>query len=219
MLHLEGEAYEITLSNLKDLNGLDFEIEDINEEFDISYAFEQIDALSDSYEIDLATDLLKFKLINPEDISLLELQTDDETKELTLDEFKLKPKDLSSVNKFLKSTKVGDLIYFKKSVGSIVVDYKSCNSHFTFNYIDCTNILDQYQILANSFYDELCDSIIINELKCSNRKVNIDYYNMKPKLIYAKLYKVIFDEISKKKVLEKLDIPTYYFEDKMEIDE
>jgi len=210
---LEGDVSILSISNIGNLEEFDFNIDDINEEADLNEIYEQIDSYYESSELDLATDNLKYKVINPEDINYLAIKDENE-KEINLDDAILEHKSIDSISKFLDNANVGDLIYLRKEQGRASVEYSLEEiDRLTFEYFDCLGELEQSDLLAQSYYDIICDSIDLDNIKSNNEQAQIDRFDFEPDLIYGEFYKVLYDEENNQKRLEKIDVPGYYFLD------
>jgi hypothetical protein len=218
-VYLEGDLSVITLSNIGELDEFDFNIDDINEEADINEIFEQIDAFSESGELDLATDIKKFKVMAPEDISYLGIaETDEDEREVSLDTFTLKNGNFQPVKELLEFGEPGDLIYLRKEQGKsnweFTLERENNETPMTFSYFDCAHDLDQYDLLAESYYDVLCDTFIPESLSAGESKAVVDNFDVDPQLVYGELYKVIEDPETWDKSLERIEVPGFYFLDK-----
>jgi len=218
-VYLEGDLSVITLSNIGELDEFDFNIDDINEEADINEIFEQIDAFSESGELDLATDIKKFKVMAPEDISYLGIKEEDEEEvESSLDAFILKNENFQPVKELLEFAEAGDLIYLRKEQGKsnweFSLERESTDAPMTLSYFDCSHDLDQYDLLAESYYDVLCDTFIPESLSSGGSKAQVENFDIDPQLVYGELYKVVEDPETWDKSLERLEVPGFYFLDK-----
>ena len=210
---LEGNVSILSLSNIGDLEEFDFSLDDINEESNLNEIYEQIDSYYESSELDLATDTLKYKVINPEDINYLAIKDENE-QEINLDDTILEHKSIDSISKFLESANVGDLIYLRKEQGRASIEYNvEETDKLTFEYFDCLEELEQSDLLAQSYYDIICDSIDLDKIKSKDEQAQIDRFDFEPDLVYGEFYKVLFDEENNEKRLEKIDVPGYYFLD------
>ncbi len=217
-VYIEGDLSVITLSNIGELDAFDFNIDDINEEADINEIMEQIDAFAESGELDLATDIKKFKVMNPEDISYLAIEENDEEMEVSLDSFTLTNESMQPVTELLEFAEPGDLIYLRREVGKtnweMSIEVEESNAALVFSYFDCAHDLDQYDLLAESYYDVLCDTILPESLSSAEKRAQIENFAIDPQLIYGELYKVIEDPETWDKSLERIEVPGYYFLDK-----
>ena len=208
---VEGNISIISLSNVGDLNEFDFNIDDINEEADINSIFEQVDSYYESMELDLSSDGIKYKVINPEDIEHIYIDND----EMSLDDVILIHKNIKPIKELLENANVGDLIYLRKEQGKGSIRYDlASKGQIGFEYFDCLEELDQSDLLSNSYYDIICDSIDLDNLKCNDNKVDVDSFDFEPQIVYGEFYKVIYDNQRDEKVLVKLKIPGFYFLDK-----
>jgi len=210
---LEGNVSILSISNIGDLEEFDFSLDDINEESNLNEIYEQIDSYYESSELDLATNTLKYKVINPEDINYLAIK-DEKEQEINLDDTILEHKSIDSISKFLESANVGDLIYLRKEQGRASIEYNvEETDKLTFEYFDCLEELEQSDLLAQSYYDIICDSIDLDKIKSKDEQAQIDRFDFEPDLVYGEFYKVLFDEENNEKRLEKIDVPGYYFLD------
>jgi len=211
---LEGNTSILSISNIGDLEEFDFNIDDINEEADLNEIYEQINSYYESSELDLATDTLKYRVINPEDINYLAIKDNEDEKEISLDDTILEHKSIDSISKFLDNANIGDLIYLRKEEGRVSIEYSLEEiDKLTFEYFDCLGELDQSDLLAESYYDIICDSIDLDKIKSKNEQAQIDRFDFEPDLIYGEFYRVLYDAENDEKRLEKIDIPGYYFLD------
>jgi len=221
-INIEGGGSKITFTNLGDLEELEVNLEDLNEEADIEAAFEELDAYAQSSEIDLSCDIKQCRVINPEEIEYISLEKDiDNEKELTLDDFKLINLPLNDIEELIDSSEIGDILYLRVENGNFIyrIEAEDGDIDLELGYYDCSKDLSNFDLLAKDYYGNLCDSLVPDYL-VKKLNANIDEYKFEPTIIYAKLFKVIFDEESKSKVLEKVEVPAYYFlDDTKNIDE
>lgn len=213
---LEGETTLITLSNLKDVGGFEFDVNDLNEEADIRTVMEQLDAYSESAEIDLTTDVRKFVVMDPEGIKGLSILSDSKEQNLALDDITLVNKSFDPVSEILQASNEGDLIYLRKEKGlsnwEFSIEETDCSLRL--EYFDCTKKLNQYDLLSESYYDALCDTILPESLSCGEEKARIESFDIDPQIVYGELYRVILDNEAGEKILDRIDLPGFYFLDK-----
>jgi len=79
-------------------------------------------------------------------------------------------------------------------------------SSLGFEYIDCSQELDQYDILRESYLESFCDSIIADSIKYRDEPLEFDEFIFDPQLVKDELYIVKRDPINGLNFLEKLDI-------------
>lgn len=218
-LYLEGEVSLITLSNLHGIEGLDFEGEDIKDEEDIKTLFERIDAFAESGELNLATDVRRFKVMPPEGIVYLGLKVEEkEEKEKSLDAFELKNESFDALKSLLSHAEAGDLIYLRREQGRGNWTFSfECGDEMEtmrFAYFDCSGTIDQYDLLTESYYDVLCDTILPETLTVGESKAQVENFDIEPQIVYGELYKVVEDPETWDKHLIRLKVPGFYFLDK-----
>ena len=213
-INMEGGGFVITFTNIGDLEEFDFNIEDLNEEADIDAIFEELDAYAQSGEIDLSCDIKQWKTLNPEEIEYISLEQDENEKELSLDDFKLKNLPLNDIDELIQSAQIGDILYLRVENGDTIfrIETEDGKLDLEIGYIDCSLKLSNFDLLAKDYYDNLCDTIV-PEYLVKKLNANLDKYKFEPKIIYAKLFKVVYDEDNKTKILEKVEVPAYYFLD------
>jgi len=218
-LYLEGEVSIVSLSNVGEVDELDINIDDLNEESDIKDVMEQLDALYESSELDITTDIKKFTVMNPEDISYMGIKyEDEEEQDVSLDAFNLKNESFSPVKELLENANIGDLIYLRKTVGKsnweFNIQVKDKDEMLNFSYFDCSCIFDQYDLLLENYYSILCDAILPESLSTGESKAVVENHDIEPQIVYVELYKVAKNIQSGEKILERVDIPGYYFLEK-----
>ncbi len=210
-INLEGSGFKITFTNIGDLEEFDFNLEELNEESDIEAAFESLDEYAQSSEIDLTCDVKSLVVLNPEELKFISIESEESTKELTLDDFKLKNIPLNDIDKLIESAEIGDLLYLRVESGDISYRVEVNNNlDLEIGYFDCSNELNSYDLLAKDYYSNICDTILPETLL---KFGTLDEFKFEPNIIYAKLFKVIYNEELNSKVLKKLEAPAYYFLD------
>jgi len=210
-INLEGSGFKITFTNIGDLEEFDFNLEELNEESDIEAAFESLDEYAQSSEIDLTCDVKSLVVLNPEELKFISIESEESTKELTLDDFKLKNIPLNDIDKLIESAEIGDLLYLRVESGDISYRVEVNNNlDLEIGYFDCSNELNSYDLLAKDYYSNICDTILPETLL---KFGTLDEFKFEPNIIYAKLFKVVYNEELNSKVLKKLEAPAYYFLD------
>jgi len=217
-INIEGGGSKITFTNIGDLEEFDFNLNDLNEKSDIESAFEELDAYAQSSEIDLSCDIKQCKVINPEEIEYLSIQQDEEEeKELTLDNFELINLPLDDIGELIDSSEIGDTLYLRVEHGNFLFRIETDDdTDLKLGYFDCSKDLSNFDLLAKDYYSNVCDSLVADYL-VKKFNANIDEYKFEPNIIYAKLFRVVYNEESKTKVLEKIEAPAYYFLDDTKI--
>ena len=216
-VNFDAKGSNIKFVNLRDLGEFGFDVEDIDDEADIDAIFEELDAYAQSSELDLSYDSINYRTINPEYINSITIEDEDNKESvLTLDDFKLKNIEIDNLDDFLESANIGDVVYLRVESGDC--NYRvelSEEGELEIGYVDCSIKLNSFDLLAKDYYDRVCDSLLPDFIPNST----IEEYKFEPNIIYAKLYRVVFDEVANSKVLEKIEIPGYYFLDESSIEE
>ena len=220
---LDADTKVVTLSNVGKVEELDIAFEDINEDFDITAAMEQIDALAESGELDANSDILRYTLVNPEEIDSLVCEEREEQREASLEEFILEHDTPQSIQDFIESTSEGDVIYFRKEIGKahfeITAQSEKEDAKITFGYFDCSGEYDFYDLLDESYLDEVCDSLLPQQVSVEDGEAVVEVFDFEPQIVSGSLYKVKTDIDSGIKMLERIEMPAYYFKGEMPIDE
>ena len=224
-INIEGKGSTITFTNIGDLEEFDFNVDDLNEDADLEAIFEELDAYAQSGEINLTCDIKSCKTINPEEIETLSVEKEqyEDERKLTLDDFKLINIPLTDIDELIDSAEVGDILYLRVEHGDsffrIEFDEEE-HKELELGYCDCSKELSNFDLLAKDYYDYVCDTIIPEYLIKTYKDTSIDLYKFEPTIIYAKLFRVVYDKEAQTKVLEKLEVPAHYFlDDSKTIDE
>ena len=219
---IDGKTSVVTLSNIGSLEDLEVELEDLNEEADIEGVMEQIEAYAQSGEIDAETDVLRYKVINPEEIDYLALRDGTDEIEKDLESFGLKNVSLEALRDFIESSTIGDVLYLRKEEGNghfeIAVENPK-EEKVSFGYFDCALEIDAYEALQESYLDVVCDTILPDVAEVADGACNVDVFDFEPQLVSGELYKVVADSESGVKTLEKVDMPAFYFQAETPTDE
>ncbi len=220
---LDADTKVVTLSNIGKLEELDIEFEDINEGFDIAAAMEQIDAFAESGELDVKSDVLRYTLVNPEEIDSLVCEEDGKQREASLEEFVLEYDTPQSIQDFIERTKEGDVVYLRKEIGKahfeIAAQSEQEDAKITFGYFDCSGEYDFYDLLDESYLDEVCDSLLPKQVSVEEGEAVVEVFDFEPQIVSGSLYKVKTDIDSGIKMLERIEMPAYYFKGETPLDE
>ncbi len=220
---LDADTKVVTLSNVGKLEELNIEFEDINEDFDITAAMEQIDAFAESGELDVKSDILRYTLVNPEEIDTLMCEEGEEQREASLEEFILEHDTPQSIQDFIESASEGDVLYLRREIGKahfeIAAQSEKEDAKITFGYFDCSGEYDFYDLLDESYLDDVCDSLLPKQISVEDGEATLEVFDFEPQIVSGSLYKVKRDIDSGIKMLERIDMPAYYFKGEMPTDE
>ena len=220
---IEGNLTEISLNNLGSLETLDYDIDALSDEAEIQEFMEEVATLVESGEVDALGDVCKYKVIPSEAIEYLGCSDEDsEEKEISLDNFKLLNKSLSDLTEFLESAKIGDIIYLRKEEGNATVELslelENSDEAMTIEYFDCSEALDNYDVLRESYFDSICDTLLPETIATQTQRSVLENYLFEPQIVFGELYKVI--EVDGVITLDRIELPGYYYKNETEtIDE
>jgi len=210
-INVEAEAQRVSFFNITNSEELEIESYDLEDENDLERFIEDIESLYESNELNITQDYNELLTIDPDSIKSFKLLAPKE-QELNLDMVTLKNINPNSYVEIIKNANEGDIFYIRSESGDIVLDLIS-QTEEDFNpknlnipYFDCTQILDNFELINESYYDYICDKIGI-DFKYNNSKFEIDYINFKAKIAKGALYKAVVDEVSNLLTLEKLPYP------------
>ena len=220
---LDADTKVVTLANIGKLEELDMEFEDINENFDIAAAMEQIDTFAESGELDVKSDILRYTLVNPEEIDSLVCQEDEKRRDASLEEFILEYDTPQSIQDFIESAKEGEAIYLREESGKghfeITAQSEKEDAKICFGYFDCSGEYDFYDLLDESYLDTVCDSLLPDKVSVEGGEAVVEVFDFEPQIVSGSLYKVRTDPQSGIKMLERVKMPAYYFQGEMPTDE
>ena len=220
---LDADTKVVILSNVGRLEELDIEFEDLNENFDIASAMEQIDAFAESGELDIKSDILRYTLVNPEEIDSLVCEEDGKQRDVSLEEFVLEYDTPQSIQDFIERTKEGDVVYLRKEIGKahfeITAQSEKEDAKISFGYFDCSGEYDFYNLLDESYLDEVCDSLLPKQVSVEEGEAVVEVFDFEPQIVSGSLYKVKTDIDSGIKMLERIEMPAYYFKGETPLDE
>jgi hypothetical protein len=225
-IHLEAGAAKVGLYNLDqlELEGIESDAYDLNDRDDLLRYIEDVNALVESQELDLLEAACVVVGANPEEVELLGVSVDGgEEQEIGYDALTLKNLSPAEPLGIIKEAEVGEVFYLRSEEGRGIWDLftESEESDFspekiTMGYYDCGQDLDTYELLAESYYDYLCDTFVPAECDYAGNRFEIDNFDYKPSLISGSLYRVVLDPESGEKTLERLPCPPRIFLDESE---
>jgi len=172
--------------------------------YKIEELYEVVTDLVESGELDA--------LVLPQEVKMasldsLELELDE--KSLDSSKIKLKNRDISSLVD-LSENEEGELYLLRHYKGdgefSYEVDDNLKAEDLSFDYLDCSQDFDQFDILRESYLSSFCDTIIANSLKCKDNSLEFDDFIFEPQLVKDELYIVKRDTVTDINYLEKLDV-------------
>ncbi len=225
-IHIEGQTRRVVLYNLNSLDAEAFTTDeyDFNDQSDLQRFIEEINALAEEGELDALEDVRAVLALDPEGIEEITLHqgTPQEAGEsLDPENFILDNLSPNAPFEMIQRAEVGDLFYLRSESGRGIWDLtgegaKEEESPMEIGYYDCTEDLDVYDALRESYYDFVCDTLVPERLKVGGTPLSLDRFDFEPAQIYGALYRVTEDSESGVKSLERLPVPPRLFLDESE---
>jgi hypothetical protein len=216
---IEGTLTEISLNNLGAIQNLDYDIEGLSDEAEIAEFMQELETLVESGDVESVGNQCKYKVIPSEEIEYLACADEDaQEKEISLDRFTLVNKQLQEMQEFIEQSVVGDIIYLRKEQGKatyeLSLEVESSDAKMQIEYFDCSESLDSYDILRESYFESVCDTLLPESISTKEQRCIVENYLFEPQMIFGEIYKVI--EVDGVKTLDRVEIPGYYYKDETE---
>jgi len=172
--------------------------------YKIEELYEVITQLVESGELDALVLPLELKLL-----SLDKLEIEINNQAVDTNNIKLKNQNIQEFVD-LSEDQEGELYLLRHYVGDGEFSYEVENNfkqeNITFNYLDCSQNLDQFDLLRESYLESMCDMVIANNIKYNNQTLEFDDFIFEPQTIKDELYIVKKDMVTDENYLEKLDV-------------
>jgi len=172
--------------------------------YKIEEIYEVVTNLVESGELDA--------LVLPQEVKMasldnLEIELDGEN--IDSSEVKLLNKDLELLVD-LSENEEGELYLLRHYKGdgelSFEVDDNLDIKKLSFDYLDCSESFDQFDILRESYLSSFCDMVLADCIKYNSLELEFDDFIFEPQLVKDELYIVKKDTITGLNYLEKLDV-------------
>ncbi|WP_457605244.1 hypothetical protein [Nitratifractor sp.] len=222
-LHIEADARKIGLYNLDlmDLEGIDNADYDFHDREDLERYIDDVDALVSSGEFDVLEESTVFTVLDPENVREMTLSIDEGTEEsLSPEECVYNNLSPDSRLKCLERAEEGQIFYLRSERGEGFWDLSLEREEETAEpeklecgYFDCAETLDTYDLLRESYYDYLCDTILPEKSSYAGTPFQVDSFQFRPSYIRGALFRVVTDPVSGAKALERLPVPDRIFLD------
>ncbi len=211
-LQISAESKVVKIYNLTRLKMeiFDINIDDLNEENDIDEFFDKVDEFIESGEADAISSPLEIRGIEPDEITDASLtHPNGEKSSFNIDDVELDNCSLEKYVKEIKDAKVGDIIFIRSEIGKAEWSFTaSCEEetadpkNIKIGYYNCAVEMDTYQVLSESYYYYLCDTLNPDYLYYKDNKFETDEFDFDPFYIYGQLYVIKEDLQSGEKVIE-----------------
>ena len=220
-LHIEAEGKKIGFYKLNrlEIEGLEIDPDTDFEEESIKELFETVNGYIESGELDELDASVTFTTFDPETARIV-LDADGlEEVEVSLDDLTLQNIDVDKKLALLEKSKIGDIFFVRTEVGDAYWDLGGEGEEaFTLQnvklgYLDCAESHDQYEILRESYYDTLCDTVLPEEAYYNDKKLELDEHVLRTRQVYGELYVVRQELPGREKIFQKVSL-----EEKMRLD-
>ena len=224
-VHIEGTAKRVGIYRIDDLaiEGIESESYDLQDREDLERYMETVDALVESGELELLENGRVVVSLDPEAIEEFTLSVDEgEEENLNLDALQLLNRSILEPLKAIEEAQVGAIFYLRDESGegfwdlSFETEEAVETEKLSLGYFDCSESLDTYDLLRESYFDVLCDTVIPSELRLGETVAVQERFDFKPGLIRGALYRVGVDASTGDPLLERLPCPPRIFLDESE---
>ena len=222
-LHIEALTKKVGIYNLDRLGLEDVESAnyDLQDRDDLERFMEDVDALVESGELDELNDAEVVTGIDPEGIEEMTLSDEKGLEEsIGIDAFTLANFSTLSRLELLEKAEVGDVFYLRSERGegfwdlsAETEDEQANPEKLVMGYFDCSEALDTYDLLRESYFDYLCDTMVPAALHYGEQPCNLDRFDFKPSFVQGALYRIAVEPDTGIKVLERLPCPPKIFLD------
>ena len=222
-LHIEATTNKVGIYNLDrlDLEGIDSAGYNLEDREDLERFMDDVDALVGSGEFEELDDAEVVTVIDPEGIEEMTLSDEKGLEEsIGTDAFTLT--NLSTLGRLecLEKAEEGNIFYFRSERGegffdcsTETEDEQADPGKLQMGYFDCSESLDTYDLLRESYFEYLCDTMVPAKLTYGENAFNMDQFVFKPTFIQGALYRITVEPDSGLKVLERLPCPPRIFLD------
>lgn len=224
-VHIEGTANKVGIYRIDDLEieGVESENYDLQDREDLERYMEAIDALVESGELDLLENGRTVVSLDPEGIEEFTLSIDESQEEsLSLDALQLLNRSILEPLKSISEAEEGAIFYLRSENGegfwdlSLETEGTVDPAKLSLGYFDCSESLDTYDLLRESYFDVLCDTVLPADLRYGDEPFSQERFDFKPGLIQGSLYRVTTDASTGEPILERLPCPPRIFLDESE---
>lgn len=223
ILHIEAGARQVKIYDLSSLEAetLDTTGYNLEEREDLLRFIDEIDALSESGELELLEGSVTVTGIDPDTIEEMSLSHGEAEEEKPVESDRLILNNLSPFAPLtlFEAAKPGTIFYLRSEEGRGIWDLRAELSEsddeerIEMGYFDCSGELDGYALLRESYLDYLCDTLIPERCRIGGVATETDRFDFEPMRIEGALYHVVTDPDSGLSSLERLPCPSRIFLD------
>ncbi len=206
-ISIAGKAKVAKIYNLArlEMEGVDFDEFDLESKEDVKELFEIVSDYVETAEADAIEAPQELHMADPDEVSI-----EIAGKKYYPDELVLKNQNIVELLSSIQEAKEGDLFYIVTMEGDGRWDI-DCDteevaaSDVALDYVDCSILFDQYDILKEGYLDVVCDTILPEKIEISGVQTELEEFFFEPIQMYGQLYVVKKDPVADINVLQKVD--------------
>ena len=207
VISIGGKAKIAKIYNLArlEMEGVDFDEYDLESKEDVKELFEIVSDFVETAEADAIEPPQELHMADPDEVSI-----EIAGKKYYPDELRLNNQNIIELISLIQEAKDGELFYIVTMEGDgrwdIDCDTEEADtSSVALDYVDCTILFDQYDILKEGYLDVVCDTILPEKIQIDNVQTELQEFVFEPVQIYGQLYVVKKDPLANINVLQKVD--------------
>ena len=206
-ISIKGAAKVIRIYNISrlEMEGLEIDEYDLESAEDVRELFEIVNDFIESGEADAIEPPLELQGVDPEECTIKVGE-----RVVYPDEIVLRNANILELTKDIQSAKEGDIFYIRSLEGEGVWDLVSEKEiedlrSLGIDYVDCSLLFDQYDIMREGYLDTICDTILPTHMHYDQSRIEVEEFIFHPTQIYGQLYVVKKDPIEEINILQKVD--------------
>ena len=201
---VEGRGEFVAFYNLREDLGFDLSGYNMASKKGQEELYEALKERIDSNEIESLSAIMQLRLLYADSIKI-----SIENESFTLDEFKLKNRELGELSELLNSIEEGDLFYLLRRVGDGEFTFETNSDNVVqdgieLGYIECTEALDN--IITDDIIESFCDTIDIDSMDIKDSFLEESSAYFDANVIIDALYSARFDKESESYILTRLEV-------------
>ena len=204
---IKGAAKVIKIYNVSrmEIEGLDISEVDLESKEDVKELFELVNDFVDTGEIDAFEPPIEIEGVDPDEC-VIEVNQ----KRYYSDELQLKNSPIMDLLAPIQESEEGELFYIRSFEGDGVWDFDADTSdlqdkNLSIEYVDCSVLFDQYDILREGYLDLICDTLLPRTLNIEAVALEVSDFVFHPQQVYGQLYIAKKDPVADIMVLQKVD--------------
>ncbi len=206
MISIKGAAKVIKIYNVgrMDIEGLDISEIDLESKEDVRELFELVNDFVDTGEVDAFEPPIEIEGVDADEC-VIEVNQ----KRYYSDEIQLKNSSIMDLLAPIQESEEGELFYIRSYEGDGVwdfeVDTEASSENIAVEYVDCSLLFDQYDILREGYLDLICDTLLPRSLSIDGVEAEVSEFIFHPQQVYGQLYIAKKDPVADIMILQKVD--------------